>query len=144
MGRILKYVTDMVLGSMMMILPVCFCKILFLWCYFIIECTLPIFPSVRRTLIPWGCVELLVSMFLTVPSVSFPLLWCCFKTIFTRVPTLIWLLCWLDCISSHTCFVAYSMFSWHSIFVKELLKIMSFRQLYILVERDFDQMSSQK
>ncbi len=79
--------------------------------YFIIDCTLPTLPSVSRTLIPWGWVEVLVRMSLTIPSVNIPLCWCCFKTIFTRMPGLIWLLCWLGCISSYTCFVAYSAFA---------------------------------
>ena len=79
--------------------------------YFIIDCTLPTLPSVSRTLIPWGWVELLVRISLTMPSVNMPLRWCCFKTIFTRMPDLIWLLCWLGSISSHTRFAAYSAFA---------------------------------
>ena len=67
--------------------------------YLIIDCTLPTLPSVSRTLIPWGWVELLVRISLTMPSVNLPLRWSCFKTIFTRIPCLIWLLCWLGSIS---------------------------------------------
>ena len=79
--------------------------------YFIIDCTLPTLPSISRTLIPWGWVELLVRTFLTMPSVNLPFRWSCFKTIFTRIPGLIWLLCWLGCISNNRCFAAYSVFA---------------------------------
>ena len=79
--------------------------------YFVIDCTLPTLPSVSLTLIPWGWVELLVRIFLTMPSVNLPLRWSCFKTIFTRIPGLIWLLCWLGCISDNRCFAAYSVFA---------------------------------
>src|SRR3990172_10221089 len=81
--------------------------------YFIIDCTLPTLPSVSHTLIPWGWIELLVRISLTIPSVNLPLRWSCFKTIFTRMPSLIWLLCGLGSISTNTCFEAYSAFALH-------------------------------
>lgn len=61
-------------------------------------CTLPTLPSISRTLIPWGWVGLLVRTSFTMPTVSAPLLWSCFMTTLTRIPGLIWLLCWLGSI----------------------------------------------
>lgn len=48
---------------------------------------------------------------MTMPSVKVPLRWCCFRTIFTRAPDLIWSLCWLGCIFIYRNFAAYSAFA---------------------------------
>lgn len=58
-----------------------------------ISFTLPTCPSERRTLIPCGWYEEFVSISLTFPSVSFPLLWSFFSTILTKIPGVILLLC---------------------------------------------------
>jgi hypothetical protein len=79
--------------------------------YFVIVCTLPILPFVRRTLIPWGWVGLLVRMSLTVPSVSLPLRWSCFWMMATFTPALIWLRGGLGCICCYACIAAYSAFA---------------------------------
>lgn len=54
--------------------------------HFMISFTRPTCPSSNRTFIPWGCVLDFVRISFTIPSVNVPVLWCCFKTIFTRNP----------------------------------------------------------
>src|SRR5688572_15280785 len=55
-----------------------------------ISFTRPTWPSCKRTLMPCGWVGDFVRISLTMPCVSLPVRWSCFRTISTIMPGLMW------------------------------------------------------